>query len=78
MKPYQPCIYNVLDLHQNDSTDRTSFDELVSTLNANQARVYERVKSHLKHQLMHEKNGASVMILNHCTYLSVVWEVQVN
>jgi hypothetical protein len=50
------AMNDVLDLHQNNDNDGPSLQELVSSLNADQARVYERVKSHLEHQLVHEKS----------------------
>ena len=46
---------DVANLHQNELTAQ-SFDDMVSSLNADQARVFQQVKSHLEHQLQHE-NG---------------------
>ena len=45
---------DAFDLHQNDETGPT-LDELVSSLNADQSRVFKLVKSHLEHQAMHER-----------------------
>ena len=45
------AMHDVLELHQSDGP---SLKELVSSLNADQQRVYERVKSHLEHQVVHE------------------------
>ena len=42
------AMNDAFDLHQND-------DELVSSLNADQSRVFKQVKSHLEHQAMHER-----------------------
>ena len=53
------AMNDVLDLHQNDESDGPSLDELVQSLNTNQARVYDHVKSHLEHQLTHEKEQYS-------------------
>ena len=53
------AMNDVLDLHQNDESDGPSLDELVQSLNTNQARVYDHVKSHLEHQLTHEKKQCS-------------------
>ena len=47
------AMHDVLDLQQNES-DRPSLEELVSSLNADQSRVYEQVKAHLEHQVLHE------------------------
>ena len=45
---------DAFNLHQNDETGPT-LDELVSSLNADQSRVFKQVKSHLEHQAMHER-----------------------
>ena len=53
------AMNDVLDINQNhngDDATATSFEELVSSLNADQARVFERVKSHLEHQALHEND----------------------
>ena len=53
------AMNDVLDLNQNhdgDDATATSFEELVSSLNSDQARVFERVKSHLEHQALHEND----------------------
>ena len=47
------AMNDAFDLHQNDETGPT-LDELVSSLNADQSRVFKQVKSHLEHQAMHE------------------------
>ena len=44
------AMNDAFDLHQNDETGPT----LVSSLNADQSRVFKEVKSHLEHQAMHE------------------------
>ena len=54
---------DVVDLHQNSDTEGPNLEELVQSLNPDQARVYEQVKSHLEHQLKHEKKEC------HCTDL---------
>ena len=46
VKPRRPCTMCW--------SDGPSLKELVSSLNADQQRVYERVKSHLEHQVVHE------------------------
>ena len=46
---------DVLDLHQNNESDGPTQEELVQSLNTDQARVYEHVKSHLEHQLTQKK-----------------------
>ena len=48
------AMNDAFDLHQNDETGPT-LDELVSSLNADQSRVFKLVKSHLEHQAMHER-----------------------
>ncbi|CAI8024100.1 hypothetical protein GBAR_LOCUS14030 [Geodia barretti] len=48
------AINDVLDLHQNNESDGPTLEELVQSLNTDQARVYEHVKSLLEHQLTHE------------------------
>ena len=53
------AMNDVLDLHQNDESDGPSLDELVQSLNTDQARVYDQVKSHLEHQLTHGKKQCS-------------------
>ena len=53
------AMNDVLDLHQNDESDGPSLDELVQSLNTDQARVYDHVKSHLEHQWTHEKKQCS-------------------
>ena len=57
------AMNNVVDLHQNNDTEGLLLEELVQSLDTDQARVYEQVKSHLKHQLKHEKKDC------HCTDL---------
>ena len=44
---------NVFDFRQKSDTKRPSLEELVQSLNTDQARVYKQVKSHLEHQLNH-------------------------
>ena len=46
-------MHDVLDLQQNES-DGPSLEELVLSLNADQSRVYQQVKAHLVHQVLHE------------------------
>ena len=46
---------DVFDLHQNNESDGPSLENLVQSLNTDQASVYEYVKSHLEHQLTNEK-----------------------
>ena len=53
------AMNDVFDLHQNDESDGPSLDELVQSLNTDQARVYDHVKYHLEHQLTHEKKQCS-------------------
>ena len=48
------AMNDAFDLHQNDETGPT-LDELVSSLNPNQSRVFKQVKSHLEHQAMDER-----------------------
>ena len=47
------AMHDVLDLQQNES-DGPSLEELVLSLNADQSRVYQQVKAHLVHQVLHE------------------------
>ena len=48
------AMKDAFDLHQNDETGPT-LDELVSSLNADQSRLFKLVKSNLEHQAMHER-----------------------
>ena len=48
------AMKDVFDLHQNDESNGPSFEELVSSLNPDQERVYGQVKAHLQHQVEHE------------------------
>ena len=48
------AMHDVLDLQQNES-EGPSIEELVSSLNADQLPVYERIKAHLEHQVLHER-----------------------
>ena len=48
------AMNDVFDLHHNDDSDGPGFHELVSSLNIDQGRVFEQVKSHLEHQALHE------------------------
>ena len=43
------AMNDAFDLHKNDETGPT-LDELVSSSNADQSRVFEQVKSHLEHK----------------------------
>ena len=45
----------MLDLQQNES-EGPGLEELVSSLNADQLRVYERIKAHLEHPILHERD----------------------
>ena len=46
---------DMLNLHHNDdSDDGAGLEELVSSLNYDQGRVFEQVKLHLEHQALHE------------------------
>ena len=51
------AMNDMLDLHQNDDSGGPGFDKLVSSLNIDQSRVYEKVNSHLEHQKMHETDA---------------------
>ena len=52
------AMHDVLDLQQNES-EGPSLKELVLTFYADQLRVYERIKAHLEHQVLHERDVAS-------------------
>ena len=45
------AMNDVANLHQDSDTEGPSLEELVQSLNPDQARVYKQVKSHLEHQL---------------------------
>ena len=48
------AMNDMLNLHHNDdSDDGAGLEELVSSLNYDQGRVFEQVKSHLQHQALH-------------------------
>ncbi|CAI8020405.1 hypothetical protein GBAR_LOCUS12212 [Geodia barretti] len=53
------AMNSVLDLHQNNESDGPSLEELVQSLDTDQARVYKHVKSLLEHQLTQEKKQCS-------------------
>ena len=64
------AMNDVYDLHHNNDGDAPNYEELVCSLNADQGRVLEQIKSHLEHQAFHEKKTSpSVRILDHCIYL---------
>ena len=75
------AINDVLDLNQNhdgDDATATSFEELVSSLNADQARMYEQVKSHLEHQALHENDTCKCTDfkpLHVCKWCGRYWKV---
>ena len=48
-------MHDVLHLQQNES-EGPSLDELVSSLNADRFPVYEHIKAHLEHQVLHERD----------------------
>ena len=49
------AMHDVANLQGNDENG-PSLDNLVSSLNTDQARIFERVKQHLKHQVQHESD----------------------
>ena len=49
------AMNDVVDLHQGDK-NCPSFEELVTSLNTDQARIFQQIKVHLEHQSKHE-NG---------------------
>ena len=50
------AMNDVYDLHHNNDVDAPNYEELVCSLNADQGRVLEQIKSHLEHQAFHENN----------------------
>ena len=44
----------------------------MSSLNADELHVYECIKAHLEHQVMHERACTSANSLNHCMFVSDV------
>ena len=48
------AMNDVFDLHHNNDGDSSTYEELASSLNVDQGRVLEQVKSHLEHQAFHE------------------------
>ena len=48
------AMHDVADLCQDNDGDGPSLEDLVSSLNLDQVCLYEKVKSHLEHQIMHE------------------------
>ena len=48
------AMNDVLYLKQNDENKGLSLNKLVSSLNADQSRVFKRVKLHLEYQVLHE------------------------
>ena len=49
------AMHDVLDLQSNDEGG-PSLEQLVSSLNADQARIFDQVKRHLEHQAQHEND----------------------
>ena len=49
------AMHDVVDLQQNDENG-PSFDDLVSSLNVDQSRIFRHVKDHLEHQVRHESD----------------------
>ena len=49
------AMHDVLDLQSNDEGG-PSLEQLVSSLNADQARIFDQVKRHLEHQVHHEND----------------------
>ena len=49
------AMHNVVNLQQNDESG-PSFDDLVSSLNVDQSRIFRHVKDHLEHQVRHESD----------------------
>ena len=47
------AMHDVANLHDNGEGG-PSLDDLVSSLNVDQTRIFEQVKGHLEHQVMHE------------------------
>ena len=47
------AMHDVADLQHTDNAGPT-LNELASSLNEDQARIFERVKCHLEHQFQHE------------------------
>ena len=47
------AVHDVANLQDNEGSG-PSLEELVSSLNADQARIFERVKDHFEHQVQHE------------------------
>ena len=59
------AMNDAFDLHQNDDTG-PSLNELVSSLNTDQSRVFRQVKSHLEHQAMDARKTCMCHNLNQC------------
>ena len=55
------AMNDVLDLGCNDDESAPNLDELVLSLNTDKSRVFELVKSHLEHQLLHENISKSTV-----------------
>ena len=49
-------MQDVVDMHDNAAADTITLEERVDMLNADQRRVFEKVKSHFLHQQLHEGN----------------------
>ena len=50
------AMQDVVDMHDNAAADTITLEERVDMLNADQRRVFEKVKSHFLHQQLHEGN----------------------
>ena len=72
------AMHDVLDLQSNDEGG-PSLEQLVSSLNADQARIFDQVKRHVEHQAHHEKDMCKCSRFRaHCICLSVVSGEQVS
>ena len=71
------AMNDTFDLHQNDDTG-PSLNELVSSLNADQSRVFRQVNSHLEHQAMHERKTCTCHDLKVCEWCRRNWKVVSN
>ena len=71
------AMQDVVDMHDNAAADTITLEERVDMLNADQRRVFEKVKSHLLHQQLQKATSVNVTS-SLCECLSVVLEVQGN
>ena len=71
------AMHDVADLQHSDNSG-PSLDELASLLNADQTRLFDKIKCQLQYKFSTRLAVVSAVISNHCICSSVVWEEREN